>query len=83
MNEHLNAPIDADAVMKRLRRAVENLESAATYVEEAGADRAPVGRDLARAEAANDLRELHDIVSRRLDSAIARLRTAVREHGDA
>lgn len=83
MNDNVNPPIDPPAVLDRLRRAVDDLEAAATHVEAVGRERAPPAGDEARAEAAEDLRELHDVVSRRLDTAIARLRSAVRNDPDA
>jgi hypothetical protein len=83
VNENLSKIVDPAVVIERLRRAVENLEAAATYIEDEGGDRTPPQTDLVRAEAADDLRELHDVVSRRLDAAIARLRTAVGDERDA
>lgn len=79
----MNPPVDPFAVIGRLRRAVDALEAAANHAEAAGRERPPPAGDLARAEAADDLRELHDVVSRRLDVAIARLRSAVGDGPDA
>ncbi len=83
MNDNVNPPIDPFDVLDRLRRAVDDLEAAAAHVEAVGQERTPPVGDVARAEAAEDLRELHEVVSRRLDTAIARLRSAVRNETDA